>query len=260
MSEHVSSLHYPRRLLIRRILRVLSYAAFGLLVDLEIDGRENLPKDGPLLVVGNHFSFLDPAAIIRATPWPLEFLGGFRNPGAPPTVTIFPKLWGIFPVFRGTASRAALKSGEVILSQGGVLCVLPEGGNWATVLRPARPGAAYLASRTGVPLLPVGLDGLTEVFPGLRKGKRAHVTIRFGPPFGPFETTGRGRERREQLDEIGHDIMRHIAELIPPTRRGHYSDDPAIREAAKGTEIYPWIDATEEAFSAGEHLRRGMGV
>jgi hypothetical protein len=69
--------------------------------------------------------------------------------------------------------------------------------------------------------------------------------VRIGKPFGPFSTTGRGRKRRRQLDEIGDEIMRHIAELIPPERRGFYSDDPAIREAAKGTEIYPWEDAPE---------------
>jgi len=39
--------------------------------------------------------------------------------------------------------------------------------------------------------------------------------------------------------------MRRIAELIPPERRGHYSDDPAIREAAQGTEVFPWADAPE---------------
>jgi hypothetical protein len=49
--------------------------------------------------------------------------------------------------------------------------------------------------------------------------------------------------------------MAHIAELIPPERRGHYSDDPAIRAAAQGTEVYPWDDATEEEFTAGEHLK-----
>jgi len=69
------------------------------------------------------------------------------------------------------------------------------------------------------------------------------VTI--GKPFGPFSTTGSGRERRAQLDEIGHEIMRHIAALIPPEKRGHYSEDPAIRAAAQGTEVYPWVDKIE---------------
>jgi hypothetical protein len=47
------------------------------------------------------------------------------------------------------------------------------------------------------------------------------------------------------LEEIGHEIMRRVAELIPPERRGHYSGDPAIRAAAQGTEVYPWADAPE---------------
>jgi hypothetical protein len=113
------------------------------------------------------------------------------------------------------------------------------------VLRPARPGTAFLAARTGARLLPMGFDGLIDVFPRLKNGKRAKVRVRIGKPFGPFSATGRGRERRRQLDEIGHTIMRHISELIPPERRGFYSDDPAIREAAKGTEIYPWADLVE---------------
>jgi hypothetical protein len=52
-------------------------------------------------------------------------------------------------------------------------------------------------------------------------------------------------ERRRQLEEIGHEIMRRIAQMIPPERRGHYSDDPAIRAAAAGTEIYPWATMEE---------------
>jgi 1-acyl-sn-glycerol-3-phosphate acyltransferase len=99
-----------------------------------------------------------------------------------------------------------------------------------------------LAARTGVPIVPMGFTGLLEVFPKLRSGKRADVFLRIGPPFGPFRVTGKGRERREQLDEIGHRIMEHIAKLLPDRERGHYADDPAIRAAAQGTEIYPWDD------------------
>ena len=71
------------------------------------------------------------------------------------------------------------------------------------------------------------------------------MTINIGKPFGPFGITGNGRQRRDQLDAIGHKIMEAIAELIPPEYRGHYSDNPAIREAAKGTEIYPWANKVE---------------
>jgi 1-acyl-sn-glycerol-3-phosphate acyltransferase len=216
--------------------------ALGALTRLEILGRENLPPGGPLILVANHFSFIDPLAMIRSTPWPLEFLAGAHMPNAPAVVTWIPKVWGVFPVHRGSAARSALRAAERVLAQNGVLGIFPEGGNWATVLRPARPGAAYLAARSGAPILPIGIDGLVDVFPRLRRGGRAKVTIRIGKQFGPFQVNGSGQERREQLDAIGHRMMRKIAALIPEERRGHYSDDPAIRAAAQGTEIYPWAD------------------
>lgn len=239
-------LHPFRRRPLRFLMQKLSIPAFGLLTRLEINGVENLPEKGPLLVVGNHFSFIDPVAFVRMAPWPLDFVGGAVTPHAPLWTRIIPFLWGYHKLYRGTGSRDALRAAEEILKNDGILGIFPEGGNWATILRPARPGTAFLAARTGATLIPVGLDGFTEVFPSLlKKGKRAKVTVNIGKPFGPFTATGSGRERREQLDEIGHEIMRHIAELLPQEVRGHYSDDPAIREAAKGTEIYPWADKVE---------------
>jgi hypothetical protein len=78
------------------------------------------------------------------------------------------------------------------------------------------------------------------VIPSLRKGERAEVTIQIGQVMGPFKAEGRGRARRNRIDEIGKEIMMQIAALIPPERRGYFSDDPAIREAAKGSHRYPW--------------------
>jgi 1-acyl-sn-glycerol-3-phosphate acyltransferase len=236
---------YPRRRVLRGLLRRVTQVLFAGLMDLQIVGQENLPKNGPLLVVANHFSFIDPVAMVRLAPWPIEFIGGFRMPNAPAWTAMIPKIWGYYPIYRGTASRDGLRAAEAVLAQGGVLGIFPEAGNWATVLRPARPGAAFLASRTGAPILPMGFHGLLDVFPRLRDRRRARVTLRIGKPFGPFHVTGRGRARRRQLEEIGHEIMGRIAELIPPERRGHYSDDPAIRAAAQGTEVYPWDDAPD---------------
>ncbi|PWH13193.1 MAG: hypothetical protein DDG60_10915 [Anaerolineae bacterium] len=243
----------PGRKLIRHILKTLSVAAFGLLTNLKITGSENLPASGPLIVVGNHFSFIDPVCFVRLAPWPMEFLGGAHMPHAPAWARVIPLFWGYHPLYRGTGATDSLKMAVTLLKQGGVLGVFPEAGNWATVLRPARPGTALIAALSGAPLLPVGLVGLNEVFPSLRKGRRACIQFNIGKPFGPFSVSGHGRQRREQLDEIGHCIMRQIAELIPPERRGYYSDDPAIREAARGTEIYPWADKIEGQVAQNVH-------
>ncbi len=240
-----AAIRYPRRRAVRGVLRAIDHFLFALLADLEVIGRQNLPRAGPLLVVVNHFSFVDPAVILRVVPYPIEVIGGFQNPAAPIWGNWILRLWGYVPVYRGTASSDALRAAEAILAQGGVLGIAPEGGAWAPVLRPARPGTAFLAARSGAPLLPIGIDGATDIFRTLRTGRRARVTVRIGQPFGPLHATGRGRERRQQLEEIGHQIMRQIAGLIPPERRGFYSDDPAIREAARGSEIWPW-EATPE--------------
>lgn len=237
---------YPRRRLLRLALRRLAHLAFAVLADLQITGQENLPRGGPLLVVANHFSYIDPVAMVRATPWPIEFVGGFQMPFAPASLTWIPKVWGYYPVHRGSVSRDALRAAETVLAQGGVLGIFPEAGSWATVLRPPRPGAAFLAVQTGARILPMGFDGLTNIFPGLRRGRRARAKVRIGKPFGPFRATGRGRTRRQQLEAVGDDIMRHISELIPSEQRGYYSDDPAIRAAARGTEVYPWADVPED--------------
>ncbi|MGD8463494.1 MAG: lysophospholipid acyltransferase family protein [Anaerolineae bacterium] len=237
-----SQFPYPRRRVIRYLMQRLTHLGFCLLTKLQISGEENLPSSGPLIVVANHFHFADTAAIIRAIPWPLDFLGGTQLVDAPPGLVWIPKLWGYYAVRRGSASRTALRAAKAVLAQNGVLAIFPEGGSWAPVLRPARPGTAYLAAETGSRLLPIGLDGVTELFPTLERGKRATVTIRIGPPFGPFQTKGRGHTRRQQLEKIGHEIMQHIAALLPPERRGVYASDPAIRAAAEAVAAYPYDD------------------
>lgn len=210
------------------------------LTDFRVEGTEYLPKHGPLIVVANHFHFLDVVTIVASMPWPLDFLGGFHFVDAPPLVTWLPKLWGYYPVRRGQASMLAMRASKAVLAQKGVLMVFPEGGSWADVLVYARPGVPYLTVQTGAPILPVGIDGNASIFPALRSRRRAKVTIRIGKPFGPYQVSGRGRARRQQLDEIGHEIMRHIAELIPKHKHGVYSDNPKLRAEAEKIADFPW--------------------
>jgi len=240
-----NTIRYPRRRVIRAILKTGIGAAFLILANFEIEGRENIPSKGPLLVAANHFHFLDPLALIHTAPWPIEFIGGAQTPNAPSTVGWLSKAFGVIPTYRGTGSRETLQSAEEILKQKGVLAIFPEGGSWAQVLRPARPGTAFLTWRTKAQILPVGLDGFLGFFQRVKLGHRAHVKVKFGKPFGPVAASDGSRPGREELDEIGHDIMRQISYLLPAERQGFYSPDSAIREAALGTEIYPWANSTE---------------
>lgn len=230
----------PKRRWMRTVLSGLITGLFALLTRLEIEGREHVPDRGPLLIVANHFHFADPVALIRAMPRPLDFVGGFHLPNAPQWIRWIPRMWGLYRVRRSGSSRGALREAENTLRQGGMLGIFPEGGSWTNVLRPARPGTAFLATRTGARVIPVGLHGLDEIFPSLARGRRATVTIRIGKPLGPFQATQRGRKGREQIDAIGDTIMRAIAGLIPAERHGVFSDDEEIRKAAEAVAAYPW--------------------
>jgi 1-acyl-sn-glycerol-3-phosphate acyltransferase len=236
---------YPRRRLIRGVVQRFTRFVFRALSDFNVIGRENFVAEGPLLVVANHFSFLDPVAMLTIAPGPIEFVGGFRVPNAPASVGWLRQIWGYYPVYRGTGSQIAFRAAQAVFAQGGILGIFPEGSSAYDVLRPPRPGAAFMAVRSQARILPIGFDGLTEVFPSLRRGQRARVTVRIGEVFGPVSAEGRGRARRDRIDAIGDQIMERIAALIPAKRRGHYSEDPAIRAAAQGTEVFPWDEAPE---------------
>jgi 1-acyl-sn-glycerol-3-phosphate acyltransferase len=238
----------PRRRGMRFILSFLIRVLFRALTHLEIEGRENIPRAGPLIVAANHFHFVDPLAVIRAMPWPLDFVGGFEMRFAPRFVRWIPRMWGLYRVRREGSSRGALRQAEAVLEAGGVLGIFPEGGSWTNVLRRPRPGTAFLAARTGAHVLPVGLEGIEHILPELRRGRRAQVTVRIGPAIGPFAPAPEGRAGREPLERIGDEVMSSIAALIPEGRRGAYSDDPELQQGAESI-AYPWARESRAARS-----------
>lgn len=231
-------LPYPRRILMRMTLKALAGVAINAVGSVRIEGRENLPKTGPYILAGNHFHFADPVAFIHLCNRQIEFVGGFRFPNAPWLVRFIPSLWGYLPAFRGGYSRSTLDYAAQVLGKGGVVGIFPEGGSWAQVLRPARPGTAWLATRTGVPVVPVGLEG----FPGLFKSVRPKLSIRIGEPVGPFAMEGESGNGRDHVDEVGTVIMNAIARLLPEEQRGVFSSEAVVREAAREAAIYPFAE------------------
>ena len=134
-----------------------------------------------------------------------------------------------------------MKATQSVLEQGGFVGIFPEGGSWATVLRPARPGTAYLAVSANSPVIPIGISGME----GLFKRWRPRITVQIGKPFGPFETTGRGKQRRAQLAQIGDEMMRQIAAQLPADLHGVFSADPDLRKSAEAVADYPYDNLYE---------------
>lgn len=239
----MADIKVPRRLFIRSVLKGLISLALHTFSDFEVIGAENIPEKGPLIVTGNHFSFADSIAMLHVSPSSIEMFSGANPAFTPGWAKLLPRLWGVLYVYRGTGSRQAIRDAENVLAQDGFFGIFPEGGAWAEMIRPARPGAAYLASRTDARILPVGFTGFNTVFP-LRFKDQSKVTIRIGKPYGPVKITGRGRERREQLDQLGDRIMKEIALLLPDQLRGKFSSDPAVRAKAQEVADYPWETAS----------------
>jgi len=200
----------------------------------KVEGLENVPRQGPLVVCANHFATLDPpmvpAYLPRADTWNMAKSEYFRKPLMR---WIFTR-YHAFPVVRHSADRAALRRAFDLLKAGEVLIIYPEGtriesGELAT----PEPGAGFIAQKAGCPVLPVALTGTRECLPkGSRWPRRVPVTLRFGKPFLL-------PQRRPNGERISHEdasdaIMLAIAELLPPENRGRYRDVESWRRKLEG--------------------------
>lgn len=194
--------------------------AFWLLTRLEISGLENVPKEGPLMVICNHMSFLDPVLLSMAIPRHITWMAKaetWRNP----ILRLVLSLYGAFPVQRGEVDRQALGRALQVLRSGGVLGIAPEGTR-SRVGRMARakPGAARLALETDATILPVGITGTETAVRLWRKLRRPFITMRVGKPFKLPAERPCTKEKQQMLADF---MMYRIAELVPPQYRGVYS-------------------------------------
>jgi 1-acyl-sn-glycerol-3-phosphate acyltransferase len=230
IKPYIKNYPWPRRRFIRRVLITAIDIAASILTRWEVTGRENIPSQGPLLVVGNHFHFVDTVAPIFTTGWPIEFIGDLVMPNAPPIMRFFPNAWQTLKIQQGTPNFEALLASQAILSQKGVLVIYPEGHVHSGPLRPALPGAAYMALRTGVPILPMGTisDNDWKLFETIsEKKRRLQIFTQIGEVFGPIETSNPERPTREEIKAAGHLIMTKIAALLPEEYRGEFDPDLA---------------------------------
>ena len=243
------------RSLIRAFVRLL----FRLALRLEIEGREHLPPGGPLVIIGNHFSIFEAPLLMVFLPYGdrITWLAATELQESRILKALI-QLFNVIPVWRGQPDRAALRRAFDWLAEGGLVGIMPEGGvddslrhltlaGQQTTLHGGpssrldaqlitpRPGAAYLAVRSGAPVLPTACLGTERILLNLRRLRRSPVRLIIGPVFGPLvvdESLSKA-ERRAQLDELGHEMMRHMADLLPPENRGPYRDATSSEQGTR---------------------------
>ena len=208
----------------------------------EVVGRENLPREGPLIVASNHLNNADPPMIALATrprfPMYMAKREMIRWPILGPAFRIF----GAFPVRRGAADLSALRAATEHLERGAMLVMFPEGTrSRGGGLGRGHPGTALIAMRSGAPILPVAVTGsevITWPWIFLKPFSVPHIKVTIGEP---FHLPAYERTTSEATAEATDIIMRRIAALLPLTYRGAYADtkaEAAAEPARKAEGVY----------------------
>jgi 1-acyl-sn-glycerol-3-phosphate acyltransferase len=137
------------------------------------------------------------------------------------------KQFGAFPVAKGKLDRRAGRRALELLSSGHALVILPEGKRSEDGrLGHAYPGAALLAIRSDVPVLPVGISGTGQLLGKWWFLRRPRITFNIGQPF--TLSNSHDKFSKAEIANLTHEIMMNIAELLPHEYRGHYANQENI--------------------------------
>ena len=221
--------HHEGLTLYSRVIAGLCRVGLQSIARVRIEGIDALPRNGPLIIAANHMSNADP-----------PFIGGWLAPalGRRPTflakdvlfngpLGVLIRSLGAAPVKAGGNDIAAYRVAKGILDRGGVVAILPEGTrSYDGVLAQPKPGVSLLASRTGAPVLPIGISG-TDALIG--RGRRvpqvgSRIVLRVGRPF--HLAIPPGADRRAALADADVELMRRIAALVEPRHRGAWEPWP----------------------------------
>jgi len=201
------------------ILKPLAVAVMRLLFRVEGRGGEQVPAQGPVLLVANHSSFLDPPLVGGMTPRPLSFMAKAELFRVPLLGALIKRL-NARPVRREGADASALRTALRILQEGGVLLMFPEGTRGPEgTLREPKPGAAMLAVMSGASVVPVHVRGSGRAWPrGQRLPRPAKVTVTFGAPMRFERRDEKGR--KTDYEAVSRQMMAAIECLSAASRTG----------------------------------------
>ncbi len=193
-------------------VRIVGRALSRAVLRLRVEGLQHVPRTGPVLLAGNHSGILDGPLVFFLSPRPSRLLTKSE---------VFVGHWaracgwlGLIPVHRGQADRSALQAGLACLAGGGVLGVFPEGTRGTGTLEQVADGLAYLALRSGAPIVPVAVHGTAAALPRGRSVPRFRTPVRvvFGAPL-QLDLVGDPRARstvRSAAEQLRLGLVAHL--------------------------------------------------
>ncbi|HID50893.1 MAG TPA: 1-acyl-sn-glycerol-3-phosphate acyltransferase, partial [Anaerolineae bacterium] len=229
-----------------RLIRILvNILRLILLARIEVLGREHIPGERPYIVVLNHNSTVDTPVLLLTFPlqkWRFFAIEKWRH--HPIYGPIMGWLGAIY-VPRDDIDRRKLREALEAIEEGTVFGLAPEGTRSRTgQMMAGKDGAAYLAARTGAPILPVGLENTDVLFANFKRLRSTRLKVHIGEPF-TLPEIGR-RVRAKDLLACTHYIMIHIAAQLPPSYRGVYADSPALQALLAGEDPWPFCEKVLE--------------
>ncbi len=236
-----------------KILRIVSRFILRLIARVEIQGYEHIPPTGGAIVASNHLGRLDAMlGVVLANRDDIILMIAEKYQAYAFWRLMARQLDALW-LNRGEPDLHTLRLVQKRLKEGGILGIAPEGTRSKTEsLQPGKPGAIYLAAKTNVPIIPVGIWGTEDrVVKGrLARLRRLEIHARIGEPLHlpPME-----RKRRDEfLEQYTEELMCQIAALLPPAYRGVYADHPRVLEllAAQPAALWSGDEADETAETA----------
>lgn len=222
MSERASAPKRPFEPHFRlgRFLRVTAAKLLLALFRTRAIDMDRVPRTGGAILAGNHVSYADPVLLWCKAPRHVRFMAKKELWETGWLGWALDRVWA-FPVRRGEADRAAISQATEHLKAGELVGIFPEGTRTREAegeLGQAHSGVAFIATRAGVPIIPVGIAGTDRIKPpGARVLRFPRVTMCFGEPVRPEDFSS--LDKRERLEAMTATVMERIAFELERARK-----------------------------------------
>lgn len=197
------------------IVRGLIHLVAKIFGSVEVIGAEKVPSEGAFILAPVHRSNVDFALTSIVTKRPMRYMGK-DSIWKSKLLGRFVSMLGAFPVHRGSADRDALKACIDIVNGGSPLVMFPEGTRMSgPVIEELFDGTAFVAARTRVPIVPMGIGGSEDMMPkGAKMLRRSKLTLLIGDPIEPPALTDKGRVPRSAVSELTAELHTRLQALF----------------------------------------------